>query len=247
MVPVLFAYGGWQTANFLAAEVKEPKKNLPRGLVLGVLGVVVLYLGVNWVCLRALGPQELAATTTPATAVMRLALGQRGAMLIAGAIAISTLGFLSQSILTAPRVYFAMANDGLFFRAVAWLDPRTRVPVVAIVLQSVWTIVIALSGRYEQILNYVIAMDFLFFGLTATTIFVFRRRVARGEMDAGDGHRMPGHPVSTAIFVAICWWVVGNTIYRYPQNSLIGFVLLFAGIPVYWFWSRRASSPSANS
>jgi len=247
MVPVLFAYGGWQTANFLAAEVKEPKKNLPRGLVLGVLGVVVLYLGVNWVCLRALGPQGLAATTTPATAVMRLALGQRGAMLIAAAIAISTLGFLSQSILTAPRVYFAMANDGLFFHAVAWLDPRTRVPVVAIVLQSVWTIVIALSGRYEQILNYVIAMDFLFFGLTATTIFVFRRRVARGEIDAGDGHRMPGHPVSTAIFVVICWWVVGNTIYRYPENSLIGFVLLFAGIPVYWFWSRRASAPSANS
>jgi APA family basic amino acid/polyamine antiporter len=246
MVPVLFAYGGWQTANFVAAEVKEPKKNLPRGLVLGVLGVVVLYLSVNWVCLRALGPQELAATTTPATAVMRLALGQRGAMLIAAAIAISTLGFLSQSILTAPRVYFAMADDGLFFRAVAWLDPRTRVPVVAIVLQSVWTMVIALSGRYEQILNYVIAMDFLFFGLTATTIFVFRRRAGRGKMNASDGYRMPGHPLSTAIFVAICWWVVGNTIYRYPQNSLIGFVLLFAGIPVYWFWRRRASSPSTN-
>ena len=130
MVPVLFAYGGWQTANFLAAEVKEPRKNLPRGLLLGVLGVVVLYLGVNWVCLRALGPQALAATTTPATAVMRLALGQRGATFIAAAIAISTLGFLSQSILTAPRVYFAMADDGLFFRAIAWLDPRTRVPVI---------------------------------------------------------------------------------------------------------------------
>jgi basic amino acid/polyamine antiporter, APA family len=247
MVPVLFAYGGWQTANFLAAEVKEPKRNLPRGLLLGVLGVVVLYLGVNWVCLRALGPQALAATTTPATAVMRLALGQRGATLIAAAIAISTLGFLSQSILTAPRVYFAMADDGLFFRAVAWLDPRTRVPVVAIILQSVLTIVIALSGRYEQILNYVIAMDFLFFGLTATTIFVFRSRAARGEMNPSEGHRMPGHPMSTAIFVAICWWVVANTIYRYPRNSLIGFVILLAGIPVYWFWSRRASSRSANS
>jgi basic amino acid/polyamine antiporter, APA family len=241
MVPVLFAYGGWQTANFLAAEVKEPKKNLPRGLLLGVLGVVVLYIAVNWVCLRALGPQGLAATSTPATAVMRLALGQRGATFIAAAIAISTLGFLSQSILTAPRVYFAMAEDGLFFRAVAWLDPRTRVPVVAIILQSVWTIVIALSGRYEQILNYVIAMDFLFFGLTATTIFVFRRRAERGEMSATAGYRMPGHPLSTAVFVAICWWVVGNTIYRYPQNSLIGFVLLLAGIPVYWFWSRKAS------
>jgi APA family basic amino acid/polyamine antiporter len=241
MVPVLFAYGGWQTANFLAAEVKEPKKNLPRGLLLGVVGVVVLYLGVNWVCLRALGPRELAATTTPATAVMRMALGERGARFIAAAIAISTLGFLSQAILTAPRVYFAMAEDGLFFRVIAWLDPRTRVPVVAIVLQSVWTMVIALSGRYEQILNYVIAMDFLFFGLTATTIFVFRRRAARGEMRASQGYRVPGHPVSTAIFVAICWWVVGNTIYRYPQNSLIGFALLLAGIPVYWSWSRRAA------
>lgn len=247
MVPVLFAYGGWQTANFLAAEVNEPKKNLPRGLLLGVLGVVILYLAVNFVCLRALGPQALAATSTPATAVMRLALGQRGATFIAAAIAISTLGFLSQSILTAPRVYFAMAQDGLFFRAVAWLDPHTRVPVVAIILQSVWTIIIALSGRYEQILNYVISMDFLFFGLTATTIFVFRRRVSRGEMTSGAGYRMPGHPASTVIFATICWWVVGNTIYRYPQNSLIGFALLLAGIPVYWFWSRQKSKCIINS
>ena len=246
MVPVLFAYGGWQTANFLAGEVKEPEKNLPRGLLLGVLGVVVLYIGVNWVCLRSLGPQALAATTTPASAVMRMALGQRGGAFIAAAIAISTLGFLSQSILTAPRVYFAMAEDGLFFRAIAWLDPRTRVPVVAIVLQSAWTIVIALSGRYEQILNYVISMDFLFFGLTATTLFVFRRRAARGEMYASQAYRMP-HPVSTALFAAICWWIVANTLYRYPQNSLIGFVLLLAGIPVYWFWSRRPPLRSVDS
>jgi APA family basic amino acid/polyamine antiporter len=239
MVPVLFAYGGWQTANFVAAEVKDPKKDLPRGLLLGVIGVVILYSTVNWVCVRSLGPQTLAATHTPATAVMRLAFGQRGAMFIAAAIAISTLGFLSQSILTAPRVYFAMAADGLFFRAVAWLAPRTRVPVVAIVLQSVWTIVIALTGRYEQILNYVVSMDFIFFGLTATTIFVFRRRAARGTMPPSDGYRVPGHPVTTAAFAGVCWWVVGNTIYRYPQNSLVGFVLLLAGVPVYWYWSRR--------
>ena len=185
MVPVLFAYGGWQTANFLAAEVKEPKKNLPRGLLLGVLGVVVLYLAVNWVCLRVARasrrwPRPI--RRPPPSCAWHW--GQRGATFIAAAIAISTLGFLSQSILTAPRVYFAMADDGLFFRAVAWLDPRTRVPVVAIVLQSVWTIVIALSGRYEQILNYVIAMDFLFFGLTATTIFVFRRRAAQRRNEA---------------------------------------------------------------
>jgi basic amino acid/polyamine antiporter, APA family len=238
MIPVLFAYGGWQTANFVAAEVKEPKKNLPRGLLIGVLGVVALYSTVNWVCVRSLGPQALAMTHTPATSVMRLAWGDRGATFIAAAIAISTLGFLSQSILTAPRVYFAMADDGLFFKAVAWVDPRTHVPVAAIVLQSVWTIVIALSGKYEQILNYVVSMDFLFFGLTATTIFVFRRRAGRQGRDAAD-YRVPGHPITTLFFVAICWWVVANAVYRYPQNSLIGFVILAAGIPVYWFWSRK--------
>ncbi len=240
MVPVLFAYGGWQTANFVAAEVKDPRKDLPRGLLLGVIGVVILYSTVNWVCVRSLGSQTLAATHTPATAVMRLAFGQKGAMFIATAIAISTLGFLSQSILTAPRVYFAMADDGLFFRAVAWLAPRTRVPVVAIVLQSVWTIVIALTGRYEQILNYVVSMDFIFFGLTAITIFVFRTRAAKGIMTPSEGHRVPGHPVTTAAFAVVCWWVVGNTVYRYPLNSLVGFLLLFAGIPVYWYWSRRS-------
>jgi APA family basic amino acid/polyamine antiporter len=239
MIPVLFAYGGWQTANFIAAEVKDPARNLPRGLVLGVLGVALLYTAVNWVCVRVLGPQALAATTAPATAVMRLAFGPRGATFMAAAITISTLGFLSQSILTAPRVYFAMAYDGLFFRAVAWLHPRTRVPVVAILLQSVWTMVVALSGRYEQILNYVVSMDFLFFGLTATTIFVFRRRAAHGAMTASAGFRVPGHPVTTVAFIAICWWVVANSLYRYPRNSLIGFALLLAGIPVYWAWDRR--------
>jgi APA family basic amino acid/polyamine antiporter len=106
MVPVLFAYGGWQTSTFIAAEVRDPAKNLPRALLIGVLGVVALYTAVNWVCVRSLGPQGLAATTTPATAVMELALGRRGVIFIAAAIAVSTLGFLSQSILTAPRVYF---------------------------------------------------------------------------------------------------------------------------------------------
>jgi basic amino acid/polyamine antiporter, APA family len=247
MVPVLFAYGGWQTANFIAAEVKDPTKNLPRGLVLGMLGVVTLYTGVNWVCLRSLGPTGLAATTTPASAVMRLAFGPRGLAFVAGAIAISTLGFLSQSILTAPRVYFAMADDGLFFRKVAWIDPRTHVPVFAIILQSIWTIVIAISGRYEQILNYVVSMDFLFFGLTATTIFVFRRRVSRGQMAPGLGYRVPGHPLTTAVFVAICWWVVANAIYRYPKNSLVGYALLLAGVPVYWSWSRSRDRRSERT
>ena len=246
MVPVLFAYGGWQTANFIASEVKKPEKNLPRGLLIGVLGVVALYSAVNWVCVRALGPQALSATHTPATTVMRLAFGDRGATFIAAAVATSTLGFLSQSILTAPRVYFAMADDGLFFRAVAWVDPQTHVPVFAIILQSMWTIVIAVSGKYEQILNYVVSMDFLFFGLTATTIFVFRHRAPRDSREAAE-YRVPGHPITTVLFVAICWWVVVSAVYRYPQNSLIGFAILSAGVPVYWFWSRKREPQVRNN
>jgi APA family basic amino acid/polyamine antiporter len=178
---------------------------------------------------------------------MRRVLGESGALLIAVGIAVSALGFLSQSILTAPRVYFAMADDGLFFRAVAHVNRRTQVPDVAIVLQSVWTIVIAVSGTYERILN-VIAMDFLFFGLTATTVFVFRRRErisgSRFELSPqseieGPAFRIPGHPITTALFVVASWLVVANTIYRYRTDSLIGAAVLTAGVPVYFLWKRQ--------
>jgi APA family basic amino acid/polyamine antiporter len=206
--------------------------------------VIALYLTVNLVSVRALGPHGLAHTSVPATTVMRLALGQRGATLIALGIAISTLGFLSQSILTAPRVYFAMAGDGLFFRRVAAVNARTHVPVVAIVLQSVWTAVIALSRRYDQILNYVVSMDFLFFGLSATCLFVFRRREAlagsAGARSETPGrYRVPGHPFTTGVFILASWLVVINTIYKYPANSLLGMALLLVGLPVYAFWHRQ--------
>jgi APA family basic amino acid/polyamine antiporter len=251
LTPVLFAFGGWQTANFVAAEIREPSRNLPRALILGVVGVIVLYLAVNLVYVRALGPAGLAATTTPSTAVMQRALGSAGARYIALAIAISALGFLSQSILTAPRVYFAMAQDGLFFRSVAWLDPRHRVPVVAILLQAAAAIVIAMTGRYEQILNYVVSMDFIFFGLAATCIFAFRRRDARAAGTFGaaaarsaesTAFRVPGHPFTTIAFIAISWLVVANTIFKYPGNTLAGMGILLAGIPVYYIWSRRGRS-----
>src|SRR5258707_5500535 len=158
--------------------MRDPRRDLSRGLVIGVIGVVALYLAVNFVCLRVLGPDGLAATRIPASAVMRAALGERGAKWIAFGIAISTLGFLSQGILTAPRVYYAMARDGLFFKSVGWLSPKTGVPVVAIVVQGIAATIIALSGRYEQILNYVVSIDFISFALTAASLFVFRRRDA---------------------------------------------------------------------
>ena len=260
MIPVLFSYGGWQTSCFIAGEMRRPERDLPRGLLIGVLGVIVLYIATAFVYVRALGAAGLGATSTPASAVMRLALGETGSRFMSAAIALSGLGFLSQSILTAPRVYFAMAEDGLFFRAVATVSARTRVPVVAIVLQSIWTIVIAVSGSYEKILNYVVSVDFIFFGLTATTLFVFRNQEAAGGQRAsanaalpapGDpksmaSYRVPGHPLTTAIFVAACFLVVANTIYRYPQNSLIGVAILAAGVPVYLLWSRKRHSAKIN-
>jgi basic amino acid/polyamine antiporter, APA family len=242
MVPVLFAFGGWQTANFIAAEIKDPTRNLSRALLMGVAGVIVLYLGVNFVCVRALGPEGLASSTVPASSVMRLAMGNTGARLIALGIAVSTLGFLSQSVLTAPRVYFAMARDGLFFRAVARVDAKTHVPVVAIILQSALTLVIALSGSYEKILNYVVSMDFIFFGLTGASVFVFRHREARERQNmpqADAGYRVPGHPYTTALFVVACWLAVINTIYKYPANTLLGMAILALGLPVYAFWAHR--------
>lgn len=236
MVPVLFAFGGWQTTNFVAGEIRDARRNLPRALLYGMAGVVGLYLAVNIVCVFVLGASGLAATTTPASAVMRNLWGPAGAKLIALGIAVSTLGFLSQSILTAPRVYFAMADDGVFFRTVAHINPRTKVPDVAIILQSVWTVVIALSGRYEEILNYVVAMDWVSFGLTATTLFVFRRRAAL--TDRPELFRTPGHPFTTILFVIAAAAVIVNTVYRYPANALIGFAILLAGVPVYYIWRR---------
>ena len=235
MVPVLFAYGGWQTGCFVAGELKEPRRNLPRALLLGTAGVAVLYTLVNFVCVRALGVSGLAFTDTPASKLMEIALGRLGAIIIALGIVISTLGFLSQSVLTAPRVYFAMAEDGVFFRQLAWVHPRTRVPVFAIVLQSAWTMLILFSGSYGQILNYVTATDWIFFGLTASCLFVLRRR----EQSVAQ-FRMPLHPITTALFCLICWSVVANTIYRYPSNTLIGMAILVSGVPVYYIWRRTS-------
>jgi APA family basic amino acid/polyamine antiporter len=241
MVPVAFAYGGWQTATFLAGEMRNARRDLSRGLVIGVAGVVALYLAVNFVCLRVLGPEGLDATTTPASEVMRAALGTRGAQWIAAGIAISTLGFLSQSMLTAPRVYYAMARDGLFFKSVGKVWQRSSAPVVAIALQGLAAIVIACSGTYGEILNFEVTVDFIFFAMTAASLFILRR----GQIGSGTvTHRVPGHPFTTILFILACVGIVGSAIVASPANSAIALAIMLAGLPVYYYWTRLKRADS---
>jgi APA family basic amino acid/polyamine antiporter len=237
MVPVFFSYGGWHTTTFVGEEVRDPRRTMSRALVLGVFGVMVLYVAVNFVCLRALGASELAHVEKPAAAVMEMVMGKPGAALISVGIAISAIGFLSQAILTSPRVYYAMAKDGLFFRSVAWVHPRTRVPVVAIVLQGLFAIVIALSGTFEQILNYVMSVEMVFWCLTAFGLLVIRRRDA-AVPGSGD-LSMPGYWPAAVLFVGVNLAVLIAMLYKYPLNCAIGIAIALAGVPVYLFWRGR--------
>jgi APA family basic amino acid/polyamine antiporter len=247
MIPVLFAYGGWQTANFIASEVRDPRKTLARALLLGVLGVIALYVSVNFIYVQALTPAGLTSTATPASEVMRRAFGDFGAHLIGIAIVISTVGFLSQSMLTYPRLYFAMASDGVLPAGFARLNERSHVPVGTIVLQGCVTIAVVLLGTYEQILSYVVVMDWLFFALTAGSLFIFRRRDRRNpdpNASADASYRVPGHPWSTGIFTAVAWFIVLNTIYKYPRNAGVAVCILFAGLPIYFLFRGRTRRPT---
>jgi len=237
MVPVVFCYGGWQTASYVAGEMKNPATNLARALLVGVLAVITLYLLVNLACLRALGVAALGATATPASDVLERVAGPVGARLAAGAIALSAIAFLSQGMLTGPRVSFAMARDGLFFRSVAAVSDTRHVPIVAILLQAGWTGVLALTGTYEQILSYVTAMNFLFFGVCASCLFVLRHR---------DGpkatllYRVPWHPWTTGFFVLACAAVVAASFWSYPINSAVGYAILLLGLPPYFYWRHQS-------
>ena len=236
MVLILFGYGGWQFATLISGEVREPRKNLPRGFIFGVVGIVVLYVGVNLACVRTLGP-DLATTVNPASAVMRIGLGSRGATLIALAIALSAVGYLSQATLTTPRLYYAMAVDGLFFKSVAWLHPRTRAPIVAILLQGACAILISFTGSFEEILRYVTSVELVFGIFAVACLFVFRRRDQRAGIVAG--FQAPGFPYTAILFLAVSAAVVLNSYYKHPGRTAAAALIALTGIPVYFFWRRR--------
>jgi basic amino acid/polyamine antiporter, APA family len=244
LVPVLFSYGGWQQTNFIAAEMVDPERNLPRALVIGVVGVVTVYLLANYTYLATLGAAGLAASEAPAADAMGRLLGPAGRTFITAGIAVSTFGFLNLVILVSPRVYQAMAEDGLFFPQLAHLHPRYRTPTAAIVLQAAWALLLLGLGTYGDLLDYVVFADWLAFGSTAATLFVYRARERRGELPA-PSFRAWGYPVTPLLFVAAAVYVVVGSVASNPANALKGVLLLGLGVPVFLFWrgrQRRAAS-----
>jgi APA family basic amino acid/polyamine antiporter len=235
LVPILFAYGGWQSCANIAGEIRNPGRNLARANVFGVIVVVILYLSLNVAYLWVLTPAEVAASPALAADVARAAAGDAGARFVTLLIVVSSLGFLAVVVLTGARLYYAMATDGLLVAAVGRLHPRYHTPVVALWLQAAVSLILMATNTYDQLLSYVVFADWLFFGLTAAGLFVVRRqRTAAG----GEIARVPGHPVTTAVFVAVAVGIVVNSFFVYPIQSAVGSTILLLAAAVYFVTQR---------
>ena len=236
LVPVMFTYGGWQQTNFIAEEIIEPEKNLPRALVLGVAIAVAVYLLTNLAYLRVLGVDGLAASTAPAADTMERLLGPTGGKLIAAGIAISTFGFLNLVILVTPRVLQAMAADGVFFRRLAVLHPVYQTPTAATIALALFAAVLTLTGTFRQLVDYVTFGDWLFFASVVATLYVYRAR-DRGVRPA---FAVPGYPVTPAVFVLVSLYIAISAVTSSPRNSAISAGLIALGIPVFFYWRSRS-------
>ena len=238
LIPVLFAYGGWQYSNNIASEIVDPERTLPKALGIGIAVVIAVYVLANVAYIRALGPAGLAGSLAPAADTMRVAMGPVGAALMAVGIIVSTIGFVNSGILSAPRMLQAMSADGLFFKFASRLHPKYRTPTGGIVIQAVWAVALALSGTYGQLLDYVVFGDWIFFGLIVATIFAYRRRDARTAVTP-TVFRMPGYPLLPALFVIVSAYVVVSAILSNPRNALLGALLIALGVPAFLFWRRQ--------
>ena len=242
LIPVLFAYGGWQSTNFVADEMTHARRDLPRAILLGVTGVVVVYVLANIVYVKVLGRAGLAASTAPASDVMRAVMGSTGATVIALGIAASTLGFLNLAILAAPRVYQTMAADGVFFGRAAALHPTFRAPTAALILQAAWAMLLVATRKYGQLLDYVVFGDWIFFGMVGASLFVYRAAQPPAADPAEDApFRLRGYPWVPLFFVAAALFAVVSTVLSGPRNAGLGALIIAAGVPAFLWWRRTAA------
>src|SRR4051812_37408278 len=239
LVPAMFAYGGWQNLNYVAEEVKEPQRNLPRAILIGVFCVIAVYVSANVAYVHVLGAPALAATKTPAADVAARLVGETGAKVISLLIVVSTFGFMNLSLLSAPRVYYAMAADGLFFRSLARLSPRFRAPTAAILLQGALAAAYALANTYDRLLSYAVFADWIFFALAGASLIVFRRTLP----NAPRPFPVPAYPWVPILFILAGLGIVLNIYFTDTRNALIGTGIFLLGVPVYFFW--RSQGPGS--
>jgi APA family basic amino acid/polyamine antiporter len=238
MLGALWAYNGWNEVTYVAGEVKDPQRNLPKAIIGGIAIVAALYVFANAAYLYVLPPERVAsvpASSTVATEVVTSFLGAGAARLMAAALAVSVFGTLQVASLVMARIPHAMAEDGLFFRGLAPVSPHTRVPVRALFAQGVWSSLLVLSGTYDELTDYAIFAILIFVALTTASVFVFRRRRPEEERP----YRTWGYPVVPALFLLVAVWLIVNTVQSSPRQAVSGLVLMAVGLPFYWYWSRR--------
>jgi APA family basic amino acid/polyamine antiporter len=237
MLGALWGYDGWNNLTLVAGEVKNPQKNIPRALISGMLVIIAAYVFVNIAYFYALTPTEVASVSAKSSVAREVALrvfGPVAVSLVAAGLLFSSVGSLHTSILTGARVPYAMSRDRLFFQSLSRLSPKTRVPVGALVLQGVWACVLALSGSFDTLTDYVVFGSWIFYGLTTASVFVFRRRLP----DAERPYRAWGYPVVPIVFLLVTGWLLVNTLITTPVQAFIGLALILIGLPVYWYWAR---------
>jgi len=232
---VLFSYGGWQHASFLAGETKNPSRNVPVAMITGAAVVTLIYILTNTSYMLLMPVEKIIAADKVAAVAVSTKI-PFGGMLVAGLIAISTFGTIGIYTLSAPRIYYAMAADGLFFKKIAEVHPTFRTPVNAIVVQSVWSIILLLFwGTLENLITYTVSVEWIFFTLAATGIFIFRRKYS----DSVRAYKTFGYPVTPAIFILINTAFVINIMIKKPLHMAIGFGFLLLGVPLFLFFKRK--------
>lgn len=237
MIAALWTYDGWYGLTCSAGEVRDPGRSLPRGLILGTVAVMGLYLLLNVVYVRSLPLAGMAATPRIGETAAAVLFGPRAARLVSLAVLISTFGCLSSTILYSSRIYLPMAADGLFFPSLARVDERFRTPVRSLWAQTAWSVLLTVSGTYEQLYTYVVFSSVVFHAATAAAVFVFRRRMP----DAPRPYRTWGYPVVPALFILACLLLIGNTLFEKPVESLLGLGLLALGVPAFLIFRARSA------
>lgn len=239
MLGALWAYNGWNEVTYVAEEVREPGRNLPLAIVGGIAVIAGLYIFANAAYFYVLSPAEIAnlsPSSSIAAEVMTRAVGPAASSVMAAMMAMSIFGSLLISSLVCARIPYAMARDGIFFKPLDRVSVRTRVPIRALVAQAAWGIVLVLSGSYDVLTDYAIFSILIFVSLAVASVYVFRRRLPAADRP----YRTPGYPVTPALFLLVCVWLVINTVLTTPGRGLAALALMALGLPFYWYWSSKA-------